>query len=198
MQQVNLLADDLRPRNEQLAPRQVLLAWGALVAILLGISGWQAVSAWRLADAHDAVEAQWRELAAGNATLRAAVEAVPEPELIDQVETLRALFNSQSLMVEAVRDYERGSEGGFSGYLSDLAAQHVPGLALSRIELHDGGNRIRLSGQTEVAVTVPRFLQRLSGGASFRGHRFDEFRIEALDSGLLQFDIVGPGANEPG
>lgn len=197
-QQVNLLTEEHRPRRELLAPRQVLLAWAGLLAVLLAISGWQQVAAWRLAGASERIESEWRALVARSDALRDVLEIDPEPELIEEVETLRSLFNSQSLMVEAVRDYEQSSEGGFSGYFRDLADGRVPGLALSRIELRDGGSHILLSGETEAPVNVPRFLKRLSGGPSFRGHRFDEFRVEAQSSGLLRFDIVGPAPPEAG
>lgn len=195
-QQVNLLVEELRPRREYLAPSQVLTAWALLLALLLSVSAWQQVSAWRLADASTRIESEWRALVASADALRDALDTEPAPELISEVETLRGLFNSQSLMVEAVRDYEQSSQGGFSGYLSDLAQGRVSGLALQRIELRDGGNRIRLSGETAAPVHVPQFLKRLSGAASFKGHRFDQFKVEAQDSGLLSFDIVGPTLDE--
>ncbi len=197
-QQVNLLVEELRPRREYLAPAQVLSAWGALLAVLLCISGWQQVSAWRLADASARIESEWRTLVSSADALRDALDTEPAPELISEVETLRGLFNSQSLMVEAVRDYEQSSQGGFSGYLGDLARGRVAGLALQHIELRDGGTRIRLSGETVAPVNVPQFLKRLSGATSFRGHRFDQFKVEAQESGLLRFDIIGPTADEAG
>jgi hypothetical protein len=196
MQQVDLLADEFRKRREYLAPGQMFIAWGALVGVLLCISAWQQISTRQLADLRLTIQQEWQALADRNDSLRATLDAAPEPQLINEVETLRSLFNSQSVMVEAVRKYEQSSEGGFSGYLADLAAQHVPGLALSHIELRDGGGHILLSGEVERPVTVPKFLRRLSDGRSFKGHRFDEFRIEAQDSGLLRFDIVGPATDE--
>lgn len=197
-QQVNLLAEEHRPRREYLAPGQVVPAWLALLALLAVISGWQQIASWRMADASQRIESEWRALVARADALRAARDIDPEPELVEEVETLRGLFYSQSLLIEAVRDYERSSEGGFSGYFRDLADGRIPGLALSRIELRDGGSHILLSGETEVPVNVPRFLKRLSGGPSFQGHRFDEFRVEAQASGLLRFDIVGPAPGGTG
>lgn len=192
MQQVNLLADEFRPRIEPLTARQLLVAWGGLVAVLAVVSAWQGLHAWSLAATETKREGEWRAMTQANEQLRASVASEPEQELVSSVQALRDRYRSQTQMVEAVRGYERSGDGGFSGYLTDLAAQHVEGLALDRIELRQGGSHILLSGETLAPIHVPRFLKRLSDGGSFRGHRFDEFRLEAQDSGLLRFDIVGP------
>ncbi|MDZ7670265.1 MAG: hypothetical protein U5Q16_12900 [Gammaproteobacteria bacterium] len=198
MQQVNLLADDLKPRREALSLRQLLAGWAAMAALLAVVSAWQAVSGWWLADDRGALQAQWQTLDTGNSRLRDNLQREPQPELVSEVETLRALFSNQAVLVEAVQGYESASERGFSGYLTELAAQQMEGIALSRIELRDGGAYIALSGETEKPVNVPQLLKRLSAGERFRGHRFDEFRLEAQDSGLLRFDIVGPAREHSG
>lgn len=198
MQQVNLLADDLKPQRQALSLRQLLVGWCAVVAVLAVVSAWQAVSAWQLAGDRTALQAQWQTLDDSNQKLRASLQQEPQAELVSEVETLRALFSNQVVLVEAVQGYESTSERGFSGYLTELAAQQMDGMALSRIELRDGGAYIALSGETERPVNVPKFLKRLSAGERFRGHSFDEFRLQAQDSGLLRFDIVGPAREHSG
>lgn len=198
MQQADLLVPELQPRREHLTLNQLLVIWGAFVAVLLVISSWEGIRAWRLATEQAQMQEHFQELARTNEALRSSFSTTPEPELITEVEELRERFRNQALMVNAVEDYEHASDEGFSGYLRDLAAQHVEGLALSRIELRDGGSRILLSGETEAPVNVPLFLKRLSQGESFRGHRFDGFELEALDSGLLRFDITGPERERSG
>jgi len=198
MQQVNLLDDDLKPRREPLSLRQLLAGWAVMVALLAVVSAGQAVSGWWLSDERAALEAQWRTVDQGNSELRASAQRKPDAELVSEVETLRALFSNRAGLVEAVQGYESASERGFSGYLTELAAQQMEGMALSRIELRDGGTYIALSGETARPVNVPQFLKRLSAGERFRGHHFDQFRLEAQDSGLLRFDIVGPAREHSG
>ncbi len=198
MQQVDLLGDELRPGIEPLTVRQVAVVWGALVVALVLFSTWQGLRAWSLAADQAERQSQWQTMTRENAELQASVVADPDPELVSEVAVLRELFQNQTLMVEAVRSYEQIRETGFSGYLNDLAAQHVDGLALDRIEFNHGGTHIVLSGETVAPIRVPQFLKRLSDGSSFRGHRFDEFRLEAQDSGLLRFDIVGPARESGG
>jgi hypothetical protein len=193
MQQVNLLVGELGPKREALTLRQLVVVWSGFAGVLLLISAWQGIGVWQLGSEQADKHSQWQALTQSNEMLRASFDTEPGPELVSEVQELRLRFHSQALLVDAVEGYEALSQRGFSRFLSDLAAQHVDGMTLSRIELHDGGRRILLSGETEAPVNVPLFLQRLSEGDSFRGHRFDEFRLEAQESGLLRFDITGPG-----
>jgi len=198
MQEVDLLVGELRPKHEHLTLGQLAMVWGGFVVVLLLMSSWEGIKAWRLAAERAQMQEQYQALSRSNAALRSSVTTTPEPELITEVDELRERFQNQALLVNAVERYEHASAGGFSRYLHDLAAQHVDGMALLRIELRDGGEHILLSGETEAPVNVPLFLKRLSGGESFRGHRFDEFRLEAQQSGLLRFDITGPEPERKG
>lgn len=198
MQQVNLLDDDLRPPREILSLAHVVTGWSALLVLLLLFSVWQAFDTWRLGSNHIETQARWQTLQHDNAALRADIEREPEVELVNDVERLRGLLRDQARMVNVVQSYERAGDQGFSSYLNELAAQRVEGLALSRIELRDGGAYILLSGETRQPVNVPLLLRRLSVGERFRGHRFHEFRLEAQDSGLLRFDIIGPAREHKG
>lgn len=198
MQEVNLLVPELRPAPERLALGQVGAVWCGLAALLLAISSWQGIGVWRLASEKADKQARADVLSAANDSLRSSFSTTPEPQLVARVKQLRETLQNQALMVKAVKAYQGGSGRGFASYLEDLAAHRVDGMTLSRIELTDGGNRIQLSGETVAPVNVPVFLERLSDGDSFRGHRFDEFRLEAQESGLLHFDITGPAEKSHG
>jgi len=198
MQQVNLLSEDLEPHVEPLTLRQLAMGWGAVVGVLLLVSAWQGFGLWRLADERTERAAELSVLAQRNADLEAEVRTEPQPELVREVAALRDEFRLQSRLIDVVEDYENADDGGFSGFLTDLASQPVEGLALDRIELTRGGSHILLSGETEAPVHVPQLLKRLADGDSFRGHRFDAFRLQAEDTGLLRFDIVGPAEENRG
>ena len=192
MQQVNLLTADLRPQRERLTLAHLVLLWATFMTLLVLASLLQGLDVWRLAREQTQKQAHWQALVDANEELRSSFEQAPDPVLITEVEALKAEFRSRSRLVEAVKGYQQVSERGFSGYLEDLATRPVDGVALSRIRLEDGGRHIGLSGETEAPVNVPVLLQRLSEGASFRGHRFDAVELEAQASGLLRFDITGP------
>lgn len=198
MQQVNLLVDELKPTKEALTFRQLMMVWGAFGLLLVLLSGWQGLDLWQLSSQKQENEAQVRSLQQANQQLKASISTEPDPELKAEVESLRQMQEHQELLVNAVAGYESASEQGFSPYLTDLARHHVQGMWLSQISLRDGGARIHLTGETVDPVYVPAFLKQLSRGESFKGHRFDGFELEEQESGLLRFDINGPGEARSG
>jgi hypothetical protein len=198
MQQVNLLVDELKPAKEALTFRQLMMAWGAFGLLLVLFSGWQGLDVWKLSSQKQENEAQVLSLQKANEKLKARISTEPDPELKAEVESLRLMQAHQELLVNAVAGYESASEQGFSPYLTDLARHHVKGMWLSQISLRDGGARIHLTGETMDPVHVPAFLKQLSKGESFKGHRFDGFELEEQESGLLRFDITGPGEARSG
>lgn len=198
MQQVNLLVDELKPTKEALTFRQLMTVWSVFGLLLVLISGWQGLDLWRLNSEKLENEAQVKNVQQANEALKARISTEPDPELKAEVESLRQMQAHQELLVNAVAGYESASEQGFSPYLTDLARHHVKGMWLSQISLADGGARIQLKGETTDPVFVPAFLKQLSQGESFKGHRFDGFELEEQESGLLRFDIMGPGEARSG
>jgi hypothetical protein len=198
MQQVNLLVDELKPTKEALTFRQLMTVWSVFGLLLVLVSGWQGLDLWRLSSQKLENEAQVKNVQQANRALKARISTEPDPELMAEVESLRQMQAHQELLVNAVAGYESASEQGFSPYLTDLARHHVKGMWLSQISLADGGARIQLQGETTDPVFVPAFLKQLSRGESFKGHRFDGFELEEQESGLLRFDITGPGEARSG
>lgn len=197
-QQVNLLSEELKPRRELLSLTHLLGLWASVVVVLVLVSSWQGFSAWRLSAQRQAQETVYQRLVESNQALKQRANRPGDPELVTELESLREQLTLHTLLVDAVAGYEQSSREGFSGYLADLARQHVEGLSLSRIEFRHGGSTILLSGETLTPVNVPLFLKQLSRGERFRGHRFDALELEAQDNGLLRFDIRGPVKEDKG
>ena len=192
LQQINLLSDDLRRRQEPLTFRHLLVLWGVFGFGLALHSGWDGVSLWQLSSQHELNEEQAAMLARANDTLRADFDGQLDPQLQAEVDELRARQTEQQQLMNLLLGYQSDREEGFSVYLDDLADHTVDGMWLSQIMFEEGGARIHLKGMTTDAIHLPKFLQRLSEGSSFRGHLFDDFEIRQNESGVLEFDITGP------
>lgn len=197
-QQVNLLSDDLRRGRDPLTFNQLLVIWGIFGAGLALFTGWDGISLWQLSSEHEQSEAQRRMLVQANDALKAEFDSRMDPGLKAHVDDLRARQREQRQLMDLLLGYTSSQHGGFSTYLGDLSDHTVDGMWLSQISLEDGGSRIHLKGTTTDAVHLPEFLQGLSQGSSFRGHRFDDFEIKENDAGLLDFDITGPDEATPG
>jgi len=192
IQNVDLLSGELRPRPEHLTLRQLVTIWMAFAGLLVSVSFWHGISTWRLAAEQADKQALWQALEQTNASLRATLNERASVDLVTEVETLRQRLENRALLMNVVERYEQTSERGFSPYLEDLASRRVEGLALTRITFSDGGSHILLAGETAAAINVPRLLKRLAESGSFRGHRFDDLELQALETGLLEFAITGP------
>lgn len=195
-QQVNLLTDDLKPKRETLSLGQLFGLWAGFSVVLAVVSGWGGASLWQLTDEEAEKREQWRLLRQTNEQLKASYSENADPRLAAEVSELKADRAEQEQLIAALMHYRTDQAHGFSSYLDDLADHQVDGMWLSRITLMDGGERIQLQGVTLDPVHLPAFLQELSKGESFSGHRFDEFKLEETEDGLLEFDILGPEPEE--
>jgi len=154
MQQVNLLTEDLRPHVEPLTLRQLAAGWGVVVGVLLLVSAWQGLELWQLAGERAECEAELAALARSNAGLEAEVRSDPEPELVQEVESLRdevaAIAESQTLLRTAIiNGIERANQR-----VQDGAAG--AGTTLAVVELNDGAVRPYHIGDSVVLVVGGR------------------------------------------
>lgn len=191
-QQVNLLTEEVKPRIQPMTFPQLMGAWAAMVGLLLLVSGGDGLSLWELASQHEDTTAQWRTLRDANSLLKARVSEHADPALRMEVENMRERRAEQRRLMDLLFGYESTQSDGFSRYLSDLAEFRVKGMWLRQITLNQGGARIHLSGSTTNPEVIPLFLKQLSRGASFRGHRFQNFELRENDEGVLEFDISDP------
>lgn len=192
MQQVNLLIDDLRPREEPVTALQTVLAAGVLALVLLSITVFDAVMMVQLERDREAAQSRLTEISAATAKIRGSVSAGLDKKLSGVVEALRTERAQQLALIAAVEGRQGSENKGFSGHLMELAERHESGLWLTSIRLTGGGRHMALMGKSVNAQNVPRFLKRLSGGAAFDGHQFNHFELTVDKEGLVAFTITGP------
>jgi len=191
-QQVNLLIDGLLPKRTLFGAVHAALSVGGFVAILLAISVHTLIDVSHLTGEHDRLTQQLAALAEANAKTRASVNSVEDPKLAERVADLKAQLQSRTALETALAGEVKTRSHGFSGHFDGLAANALPGLWLTEIQLLDGGTKIRLAGMTVDPVLVPQFLKNLGRGEEFAGHRFDAFELAADESNALRFTITGP------
>ncbi len=191
-QQVNLFTPELRPRREPLTLGQLLMGWGVFAGVLVLLGSVSGFDVWQLSSQRAETVEQWELLKATNQRLKASFSTAPDATLEAEVARLRRAQLERERLMALLEEYQVEQAQGFSGYLDDLATHRVEGMWLSAIALETGGRWIQLKGLTTDPAQVPEFLRQLSEGSSFDGHRFDAFELKETESGLLEFDIVGP------
>lgn len=198
MQQINLYQDEFRKRRQYTDAAHLGLGLGVVLAVLALVSGglaWRANEAERraaaLAEQRDALQETLAELQA-RVQARSA-DGTDDGEVLAR---LRRELDAKRRLVDYLGERAGSSRPAFSGYLEGLARSTVDTLWLDRVELADGGRRLRLGGHALEPETVPALLDRLAQRPAFRGHSFRTLRIDRPDEqpGPLTFVLASDRA----
>ena len=193
MQEVNLLSEELKPRNDPLTLKEFGLVFGLLVFVLSALTGWQAYSVW---GTNNALEMEKQGLIAASQqlnTLKSTAKKQADPALVQRLTALLKERDEQRQLVAFLEKEPMNS--GFQHHLKDLARIDMRNLWFESIALTQGGRQIHLSGYSETAEQVPLFLSMLSKGQAFSGYRFDGLKIERKTDALVTFEVHGPIAS---
>jgi len=203
LQQINLLADDLRPVRALLDTHQLLAAWVSEIVLLGVIAGYLAFNVHALKNAEAGLSSQLESLKQATAVIQSSFNGQVDPNLVNEVTELRQRVQGQEQLAAQLSDGHRIQRTGFSGYLEDLAQNHVDGLWFTHMRFETGGQQILLKGRTMKALYVPQLLKKLASNSHFIGHEFDRFELRADTTGdhrAIDFSITGPAPgpeNEP-
>ncbi|PSQ90965.1 MAG: hypothetical protein BRD57_05575 [Proteobacteria bacterium SW_6_67_9] len=183
MQHVNLYQGRFRPQRDATDALHLAFALLAIVLLCLAVSGYQAWQArqaqQRLAEALTAQEAAQQRLD----ELRGALERAREADsgASQQIERVRREYEAKQRLLRFLAEGPLADEAGFSGHLSGLAEHIVDGVWLRRIQLEQGGRRIRLDGHAQKPEQIPAFMAALGRAAPFKGRTFRTLRVERDD-----------------
>ena len=199
MQQINLYQASLRTPRQWLSVPQLAIAASVLIGILGAFSA-----------------GQWWWLGRSDAQLQAAKQQQMQlTQRIEQLSKQLALSSNDTELKKTLSDKESelqdkqyvlqaltgkhfGNTSGFAEQFTGLARQHVSGVWLTGLFIHDGGEKLNLEGSTYEAELVPRFLQRLAQEPSFQGIEFKTMLMLRVDkSAQINFDLRST-PKEPG
>ncbi|MBZ6074117.1 MSHA biogenesis protein MshI [Aeromonas schubertii] len=185
---INLYGPEFRPRRQWASLSQMMLAWGGVLLLLLGVAaylGWQqsALDARQLA-----LESELGQLRAESARLDAELaRRQPSAALSAELTALREQVSGMELMLQqlGVLAPERGQSHAL--LLRELAGLSASGLALERIRVE--GDRITLGGETRSSEEVPAWVARFGETRTLAGKAFPEFLLSRDPKGRLLFQL---------
>jgi len=189
-QQINLYNPLFLKQEKHFSARTLAQALAVVVLgiVAVSVSGWiQARSAERLADQYrDQVARQRDQL------VKLGVQ-LPGPgrgkALEAELARLEGEVKLRQATLEALGTGELGNTVGFSEFLASLGRQSMGGVWLTRIEIADAGNDLRVDGRALRAELVPTYLAALSREPMMRGRRVTEMKLAAASEKA--------GGNEP-
>lgn len=190
MQNINLYQREQKRRSGP-RPKQMVLGWLVLFALLLAHAGWQG---WQLQRATTLASAAQAAAQHQQDQLSAAQASFVEPQLDPQLPLRLAQQEHSNLQLQRLVAHlqllAQQQSAGFVAPLAALSERHPPqGLWLSEIALRDGGSTLSLQGLTQDQQLVPLYLHSLGVSPVFRGREFAHFELQRNDAGLLSFRL---------
>lgn len=197
LQNINLYAQLEPPDAKPIAILCMLGTWG-LVALGYGL--FAVYLTLSEADISASLEAAQRQ----NKSLQQQINLrQQEDQMVDLAPLEAALvsrrehWQRQQLLLKFLEQASMQFDQGFSGAMSALARQHVPGIAIERIALHEGNGRFSMSGQLGSAEALPRYVKRLGQETVFANLTFDRVLMKTIDE-VLTFEMTSTLPGEGG
>ena len=190
MQNVNLYSAE-KPASAGPSRRQMLALAGALLfvcALQAAYSGFQ------LRQGAEQLRLAEQAASAAELQLTSQQSSFVEPQLDPQLPLDLAAVQASNLQLQRLVDYlqllAQQQGGGFVAPLQALSERHPPaGLWLNRIDLHKGGEELRLQGLVQDQELLPLYLHSLGLSEAFRGREFARFDLQRNPVGLLSFSL---------
>lgn len=194
MQQINLYQDALRPAREYLALAQLGRFLGWLVLGLVVVNTGQVIITWRANQQLGILQTEQTQLQTQVSQLQQQLQARAAENnaavLQNQMTQLDMQLQNKQQVVQLLTGRHIGNVKGFATQFGGLARQHIDGLWLTGLYIHDGGEKLNLRGSTSSPDLLPKYLQRLALEPSFQGIEFKTFLMQrAKDRAQVDFDL---------
>jgi Tfp pilus assembly protein PilN len=174
------------------------LRWVSLAAALCLVGG-LGLKVW----AYN-TEVQAHQAEAEMKTMQGSLAAPEASAVARELETLRQREASQKHMRDALMGAVSSSSFGYSDFLMALGRQTQPGLWITGLTVRGDGQDMALTGRMTDASALPQYLRRLQQEERFRGRRFAQLELRAVDGqegvpeGITEFSLRGklPDGNQ--
>lgn len=129
--------------------------------------------------------------------LRMAAAANPPSPTVKELEGLRQKEAQQRQVQDALQGSLVWASQGYSDYLMALGRQTYPGVWITNLNVLGDGSDIVLTGRTNAVGSLPNYLQKLGSEERFKGRRFAQLEMKALNGtggmveGVVQFTLKG-------
>ncbi|MFT7685414.1 MAG: hypothetical protein ACI9FB_000757 [Candidatus Azotimanducaceae bacterium] len=170
-----------RIRQENLIPKSVILlgiGWLSVPLLYALMGAYLLFSQEESLDVLNHAELEnaqlMKEIDANNINRQSNVSKLLGQELL----ALQQLQSEKQTLLNRLRDPRSSNLEGFSKIFRGLSRQHVPGIALDRIEVTESGSIFYMSGSVSDPVDLPIYIVRLGEEAVFSKMTFEKLRLK--------------------
>ncbi len=191
MQQINLLQSNLRSTYRQWSAQKagyVLVAAVAFLSVITGVQWWLLSSK---ESEKQLVEQQQKDILLEIKTISAEIARIGDDSELKKtlIQKESELANKNNVLL-VLSGQQLGNTDGFASHLIGLSRQHIEGMWLTNLSIHQGGEKLNLQGSTFSPEHVPMYLQNLSKESSFDGVEFKTFLMQRNpETNRIDFDI---------
>lgn len=177
-QEINLVNETLRPKQDPLRLRYVAAAAGAALVLILGLHLYARVELAGGQKAQRAAEARLSGLQQELKTLQEALAARrQDPALAREVERMRAVVAQRQEVLKLASELS-GDGGDTAEIMRGFARQRVEGVWLTGFSIGSSGIDIR--GRLLDPALLPVYIRRLNGEPAFRGRQFAALDMQGV------------------
>ena len=178
-QQVNLYAEELRPKKEKLQAGAAAAVLSVALLTLVAAAGFVRYQNSQLTNQVVSLQQQVEQLEQSLTRLtREAESRQPDPQVEAALARVNDTLVRRQRLLSRVEHLMSEDTAGFSAPLSALARQVPGGLWLTRIRLNAQNGDVGLNGRAQTGRLVPTYLQALGEEPAFQGKTFGVFRLE--------------------
>lgn len=188
---INLYQSDSTEPTDFLSSDKILIAYGAMAIIFMGVYG---LSVWGNADLDAQLLAETQQKNQAEKKLVSIqtefADASQILALAREVSLIEKERDLKKQIVSFLSDKTLSNTTGFSDYLVSLAEQSESGLWFEGITLKNGGQSIRFSGKTRAPEILFQTVKRLGLTPSFADKEFNTFSLSTLEKeNFLSFSL---------
>ena len=191
MQQINLYQAILHQPQEVLPITQVAKLLIGMLILLGMVNVFQVWFAKRSDATLSELRAEQQTILATVQTLNQEITARNDTEKITaQLADLDKELQNKQQVFQLLSNKRFGNVDGFATQFSGFARQHIDGLWLTELYIHEGGEKLNIRGTTIQPELLPRYLQRLSKEPIFHGVEFKTFVMQRdKEHSQVNFDL---------
>ena len=192
-QQINLYQPMFRKQEKVFSAIAMTQIVGLLIVVLGGIYAYNLWSLRPFEQELANVNVEKDKLQQELAKLEAKSQTNIKSQLMeDEIKLISRELEQKRRVEQILSAGSFGNRNGFSGYFEGLARQHVSGLWLTNVTLHNGGTQLILKGKTNNAELIPIYIQKLANEKAFAGLSFNVLEMTRAenDTGIIVFNIA--------
>ena len=189
-QSINFYSRDFRPRFDWLGLNISVVYSAVLLATLSVLSLLEVYGQRQVIGNLSQVEIESRDWKQNIADLeRIITERAKDPALERKVVKLESMQKDKLMLQRFLMQELSGNVLGFSSFFVDFAEYHLDGLRLTVIDLFEGGESLRLTGEVISGELVTLYIEALGQSDNFKGKSFTGLNMSLNGGGNM--DAIG-------